>query len=256
MEIKKVALTTLGLMDLTSLNDDDSLKIIDKLCLDSQTEFGSVAAVCIYPQFLPVAVGYIRKNELSLKAATVINFPKGNNSVDKVVEEARYALALGADEIDMVFPYQTLKGGDELFGARMVREVRKVCPRRVRLKVIIESGELAVSELIEKASIIAIESGADFVKTSTGKVKVNATLEAAEIILTTIKHLNAHCGFKAAGGIRTVNDANSYLQLAAKIMGEDWISPDNFRFGASGLLTDVIDVLNNTQTVTSQNSGY
>ena len=148
----------------------------------------------------------------------------------------------GADEIDLVIPYKALIAGDEEKVLTYVKSSKDACGNKAVLKVIIESGELT-DELITKASQLAIDGGADFVKTSTGKVAVNATLAATEIILT-IKASGKNVGFKTAGGVRTVADAAQYLALVESIMGEAYIKPKLFRFGASGLLSDVYATLN------------
>ncbi len=178
-----------------------------------------------------------------VKVATVTNFPHGNNDIALAVRETQNAIAKDADEVDVVFPYRALMGGDEVIGAKLVTECKAACGDKT-LKVIIESGELKTPELIKKASEIAIANGADFIKTSTGKVPVNATLESAEIMLNVIKNSGKTVGFKAAGGVRSTEDAKAYLQLAEKIMGKNWINADNFRFGASGLLGSLLATLN------------
>lgn len=254
MDLKRAALTTLGLIDLTSLNENDTPGVIINLCKQAKNEFGSVAAICIYRQFIPAAKDYFNQHKLNIKIATVTNFPHGGNDILLAVRETEEAIRLGADEVDVVFPYQALMADDELTGAELVRKTKIACGDKV-LKVIIESGELLKPELIERASIIAIENGADFIKTSTGKVNVNATLEATEIMLNTIKKLGSGCGFKAAGGIRRVSEAKEYLLLAQSIMGESWVNAEKFRFGASSLLGDVLDVLNGRES-SVDNSAY
>jgi deoxyribose-phosphate aldolase len=133
--------------------------------------------------------------------------------------------------------------GDSKTGADMVAACRALMPKALTLKVIIESGALKEPALIREASEIAIKEGADFVKTSTGKIPTNATLEAAEIILETIREKGGTVGFKASGGIRTVAEAASYLNLAERIMGRPWVTVRHFRFGASSLLDDILSVL-------------
>ncbi len=234
---KSVAALALSLMDLTSLNDDDTDDDIRRLCQQASSKSGQVAAVCIYPRFIQVARKQLETDgNPGIAIATVTNFPAGDNDVDVAVEETRRAVASGADEVDVVFPWRALLGGDENVGKNLVEACKAACGDTVKLKVIIESGELKTPDLIRKASEIAIRAGADFIKTSTGKVPVNATLEAAKIMLGCIRELNPDCGFKAAGGVRTTEQAGDYLQLAADIMGEDWLTPAHFRFGASGLL--------------------
>jgi deoxyribose-phosphate aldolase len=138
--------------------------------------------------------------------------------------------------------------GNEDAVREMIRAVRAACRPPVVLKTILETGELKDRDLIRNASHLAISSGADFIKTSTGKVAVNATLGAADIMLNAIRESGRNVGFKPAGGVRTVADATLYLDLAATIHGPDWAAPSTFRFGASGLLGDIIAVLEGRET--------
>lgn len=239
----------LSLMDLTSLNDDDNIDKIHDLCINANTPHGQTAAVCVYPRFVKTAKSVLDENYAQhVKVATVTNFPYGGDNVKTAKKETQLAAQLGADEIDVVFPYHALIAGDEEVAAKLVKKCKKVCKKHgIILKVIIESGELKTVELIEKACQIAISNGADFIKTSTGKVPVNATLEAAEVMLKAIKESGKKVGFKAAGGVRTTEDAKAYLQLAELIMGVGWVSVDTFRFGASGLLANLLATLNNEE---------
>ncbi|PID66738.1 MAG: deoxyribose-phosphate aldolase [Gammaproteobacteria bacterium] len=234
----------LSLMDLTSLNDNDTDAVINELCLAAKTAHGHTAAVCVYPAFIKAAKAALAKQDVpQVNVATVTNFPHGNDDVHRAVAETRAAIAEGADEVDVVFPYRALIAGNTAVGARLVAECQAACQGKT-LKVIIESGELKTPEFIKQASEIAIAGGANFIKTSTGKVPVNATLAAAETMLNVIKNSGKTVGFKAAGGVRSSAEARAYLQLAAKIMGEDWISAKTFRFGASGLLGSLLATLN------------
>ncbi|WP_110968219.1 deoxyribose-phosphate aldolase [Pseudomonas huaxiensis] len=233
--------TLIALMDLTSLNDDDSDAHIVELCHKAMTPAGHVAAVCVYPRF--VALARKTLDELgaqTVAVATVVNFPVGSAPVDEVLEQTRQALADGADEIDMVYPWRALLAGDADSGFALVRACKALCADRAVLKVILETGELASPALIRQASLDAIDAGADFIKTSTGKVKVNATVEAARIMLECIATSGTHVGLKPAGGIRTLADARVYLQLAEQINGPHWISPRHLRLGASSLLDDLL----------------
>jgi len=237
--LKQAASRALRLMDLTSLNEDDTREKITALCNVARSEQGQVAALCIYPRFIPHAKKMLREfRTLAIKVATVVNFPYGEADVDVAVAETRAAIAYGADEVDLVFPYAALMAGDTSTGAEMVRVCKAACGDKL-LKVIIESGELKTDAFIRAASLIAITAGADFIKTSTGKVAVNATLAAAETMLIVIKETGGHCGFKAAGGVRTAEEAAAYLALADNILGQDWVSPAHFRFGASSLLSNL-----------------
>ena len=239
-ELQKSAKEAIGLMDLTTLNEDDTdIKVIS-LCHQAKTAVGNTAAICIYPRFIPVARKTLREQGTAdIKIATVTNFPHGNDDIEIAVAETRASVAYGTDEVDVVFPYKALIDGNESVGYELVKVCKEVCGDTL-LKVIIESGELKTPERIKRASEIAIEAGADFIKTSTGKVPVNATLEAAEVMLTVIKEKNPNIGFKAAGGVKDAQTAKAYLDLAREILGEDWVSPEHFRFGASSLLKNLL----------------
>ncbi len=245
-QLKHYAKLALSLMDLTSLNDDDTNEKIIELCQKANTAYGHPSAVCVYPQFVKIAKQTLaEQNTPQVKVATVTNFPHGNADIAVAVAETKSAVANGTDEVDVVFPYRALIDGDEQVGAELVAQCKEICQKNnVLLKVIIETGELKTAELIKKASEIAIANGADFIKTSTGKVAVNATLESAEIMLNVIKDSGKNIGFKPAGGVRTAEDARDYLQLAEQIMGDNWLSSATFRFGASGLLESLLATLN------------
>ncbi|MDP8080319.1 deoxyribose-phosphate aldolase [Phocoenobacter skyensis] len=250
MNQKQIAEQALSLMDLTTLNDNDTDAKVITLCNQAKTDFGSPAAVCIYPRFIPVAHKTLKALGLDVKVATVTNFPHGNDDIDIAVAETKAAVAYGADEVDVVFPYKALISGNEHVGFELVKQCKAVCEQaNVLLKVIIETGELKTEQLIRKASEIAINAGADFIKTSTGKVPVNATLESARIMLEVIRDLNVadKVGFKAAGGVKTTAEAEQYLSLAADILGKDWVNSTHFRFGASSLLANLLATLNGTE---------
>ncbi|AKO45311.1 deoxyribose-phosphate aldolase [[Haemophilus] ducreyi] len=248
MSLKSSAKVALSLMDLTTLNDNDTDEKVIALCQQGNTEFGTPAAVCVYPLFVPVARKALKAQQTEqVKIATVTNFPHGNDDIDIAVTETKAAIAYGADEIDVVFPYKALMAGNEQVGFELVKQCKAVCQASgVLLKVIIETGELKTPALIRKASELAIQAGADFIKTSTGKVAINATLESARIMLETIRDLNVaeKVGFKAAGGVKTTEEAEQYLALAKTILGEDWVNSTHFRFGASSLLNNLLATLN------------
>jgi len=236
----RTAARALALLDLTSLNDGDEAAAIDALCTRAMTPHGPVAAVCVWPRFVAQAAAALKGT--GIRVAAVANFPDGGEDIEAAVADAAAILEAGGDEVDVVFPYRSLMAGNNAVGAELVEACRLVCGDKARLKVIIESGELKDPALIRTASEIALDAGADFIKTSTGKVPVNATPEAAEIMLTALK-AHGRGGFKAAGGIRDTVAAGDYLAIADRIMGPDWATPDTFRFGASGVLNDLLAVL-------------
>ncbi|WP_394173361.1 deoxyribose-phosphate aldolase [Thalassotalea litorea] len=238
---RDAARLAIRLMDLTSLNDDDTPDVIDRLCQQAQSSEANTAAICIYPQFIRQAKSQLANT--SIDVATVVNFPSGNGQIDMIVSQTNQVIEYGADEVDLVLPYQALMQGNTDTPKAMVEQVKSVCGNEVVLKVIIESGVLKDSTLIQKASEIAINAGADFIKTSTGKVDVNATLSAAQTMLDVIAVLNPKVGFKAAGGVRTLDDAIGYLQIAADKLGNDYLRKQTFRFGASGLLSSLLSEL-------------
>ena len=249
--LKAAALKALSLIDLTTLNDSDTDQIVIALCNDAKTAVGNTAAICIYPRFIPIAKKTLREQGTpEIKIATVTNFPHGNSDIDIAVAETKAAVAYGADEVDVVFPYRTLIAGDEQLGFELVKQCKEACGQTL-LKVIIETGELKETHLIKRASEICIEAGADFIKTSTGKVPVNATPEAAEIMLKVIRDMGVsqRVGFKPAGGVRSAEDAKLYLDMAAEILGEEWIDADHYRFGASSLLTSLLNTLDVNEKV-------
>ncbi|WP_273858589.1 deoxyribose-phosphate aldolase [Photobacterium sp. GSS17] len=244
-DLKAAALRALQLMDLTTLNDDDTDAKVIELCKNAKTPVGNTAAVCIYPRFIPVAKKQLREQGTpDVRVATVTNFPHGNDDIDIAVAETKAAVAYGADEVDVVFPYRALIAGNEEVGFELVKQCKAACGD-VLLKVIIETGELKTPELIKKASEISINAGADFIKTSTGKVAVNATPEAAEIMLTVIKDMGVEktVGFKPAGGVRTAEDAQQFLAMADRILGAEWADSMHYRFGASSLLANLLHTL-------------
>ncbi|MBC8945005.1 MULTISPECIES: deoxyribose-phosphate aldolase [Xenorhabdus] len=246
-DLTAVAQRALSLMDLTTLNDDDTDEKVTALCHQANSPAGHTAAICIYPRFIPVARKVLSEQGTpDVRIATVTNFPHGNDDIDIALAETRAAIAYGADEVDVVFPYRALIAGNEQIGFDLVKACKAACAGAgVWLKVIIETGELKEVDLIRKASEISIKAGADFIKTSTGKVPVNATLESAEIMLSVIRDMGVGdtVGFKPAGGVRTAEEAAQYLALADRIMGDKWVDTRHFRFGASSLLGSLLTTL-------------
>ncbi|WP_114785169.1 deoxyribose-phosphate aldolase [Vibrio tetraodonis] len=248
-DLKDAALRALKLMDLTTLNDDDTDEKVIKLCREAKSKVGNTAAICIYPRFIPVAKKTLKEQGTpNIKIATVTNFPHGNSDIGIAVAETKAAIAYGADEVDVVFPYRALMAGDEEVGFELVKQCKQACGD-ILLKVIIETGELKQEALIKKASQISINAGADFIKTSTGKVPVNATPEYARMMLEVIRDMEvaSTVGFKPAGGVRTAEDAAAYLTMADEILGEHWVDARHYRFGASSLLTNLLHTLEVTK---------
>lgn len=254
---KEIAKKSISLMDLTSLTDNETHADIKQLCQQAKSPCGDTAAICIFPRFIPFAKKCLtQQGTPNIKIATVTNFPHGNDDIAIALAETKVAVAYGADEVDVVFPYRALIKGDIHLGFELVAACKQACPKGVLLKVIIESGELKTAALIKLASEISIRAGADFIKTSTGKVNVNATPEAAKLMLEVIKATNnsdLDTGFKAAGGVRDVDDAQIYLNLATDILGEEWVSTKHFRFGASSLLGHLLSTLELDEKTNSDN---
>lgn len=232
----------ISLIDLTNLNDDCDEDAIELLCKQATTPVGHVAALCVWPTFVRSAKTRL-DTQSAIKIATVINFPSGNECVNECCDLVEAAINDGADEIDYVMPYQELIKGNHGHVRNNIKSIRSHTPSHIHLKVILESGVLDNSDSINTAAGIAIDEGADFIKTSTGKVPVNATQAAATTMLNTIRQSHKDVGFKAAGGIKTLDDANRYLALAEELMGQDWPDSHHFRLGASSLLQDALNGL-------------
>jgi deoxyribose-phosphate aldolase len=237
----------ISFIDLTSLNIHDNEESISELCQQANTPYGPVAAICIYPQFVLFAHDCLKHSTIPI--ATVINFPQGELSLTDTLRETENALANGANEIDMVFPYLLYMRGEKKEALEYIEKVKSICQYR-KLKVIIETGELKTPDLIREISKNIILTGADFIKTSTGKTKQGATLEAAKVILEVIKKESLinkrNIGLKISGGIRSIADAQSYIKLTSEIMGKEWIHPNVFRIGASKLLNEILDQSNSS----------
>lgn len=241
----------LACLDLTSLNETDTSADVEALCRRAQTPFGPVAAVCVWPRFVAQARALL---PATIKVAAVANFPDGALDLTRAVADVQLIAMAGGDEVDVVLPYRALQQGLSSEVAEFLSEVRHAS-RPLTLKVIIESGELHSKELIAEATRLALMAGADFVKTSTGKTPVSATPEAAAVILGEIAGSGfGAAGFKASGGIRTVADAQPYLQLVETKLGAAAVNPRRFRFGASGLLNDIEALLSGQAAVASTSS--
>lgn len=223
----------MGLLDLTNLEANCGPAEIKGLMARALGPPAPVAAVCLWPQFVGEAARALKDSGVSV--ATVINFPAGGEDLERILEDMGEALEDGADEIDLVMPYKAVMRGDPRGAEEMIREAKGVVGAKRLLKVILETGAMPDMETVAAASRIAVAAGADFLKTSTGKLPVSATPEAARVMLAEIAKAGRPVGFKAAGGIRTVADAALYLRLAEEAMGPGWATRDTFRIGASSL---------------------
>ncbi|MDT7833961.1 deoxyribose-phosphate aldolase [Aquabacterium sp. OR-4] len=239
----------LACLDLTSLNDGDTPAAISALAAKAASPAGRPAALCVWPRFVAQARA---EAPAGVAVAAVANFPDGSADGARAVADTQAIVAAGGDEVDLVLPWRALMAGDAAGAAAVVQAVvgavRAAGPGK-RLKLIIESGELASPALIAQASDIGLAAGVDFLKTSTGKTATGATPEAARVMLQAIaRHQAAHpdaprVGFKASGGVRTVADAAVYIALVRETLGEAALNPHQLRFGASGLLGDIERVL-------------
>ena len=254
LDLTAIARRAIAVLDLTSLNEDCDAAAIEALCLKAMTPHGPAAAVCIFPRFVTQAKRLLKGT--GIKVATVANFPAGENDPGGAVATTVKAFADGADEVDVVLPYGTFLEGKTAAALKLLRDVRAEVPRGKKLKVIIETGELKSEMAILAATQLAIEAGAHFVKTSTGKTPESATPRSAFLILETIRASKKKVGFKAAGGIRTTVDAGIYLAIADGLMGRDWATPATFRFGASGVLDDLMRVLSGEAAPTPAKDRY
>ena len=230
-----------GLIDLTNLDAACTAEAIDHLCARAIDHRPAVPAVCVWPAFVAQAVDLLQGK--GVRVATVVNFPAGGNDVEATVAETQAVLAAGADEIDLVLPYRAFLAGDVAAASAMVRAVRATVSAPHHLKVILETGGYPDQVSVRAAADLAIAEGADFVKTSTGKTDRSATPEAVRSLLESIRHSGRSVGVKPSGGIRTLDDAAAYLALADEVMGPSWATAHTFRFGASGLLDAVDEVL-------------
>ncbi|MHB1273675.1 MAG: deoxyribose-phosphate aldolase [Rhodanobacter sp.] len=238
---RALAARLLSLLDLTSLGEHDTPAQIEALCASARAAPVLPAALCVYPEHITTVRRGLQGT--TVKVATVVNFPDGGSDPRRVEHETRRALAAGADEIDLVLPWRALLRDEAASADAVVKACRAVCGDGVVLKLILETGELDTSGRIRQACAIGLEAGVDFLKTSTGKVSVNATPAAAVVMLDAIAAAGGRCGFKAAGGIRTLADAKVYLDLAEARLGGGWSDPAHFRIGASALFAELTAIL-------------
>ncbi len=236
----------IGLIDLTDLSDDHAPDGIDELCRRAR-EHGT-AAVCVWPEFVGRCAESLDGS--GVRVATVVNFPSGDEPVADVMAMAQAALAAGADDIDLVLPYRAFLDGESDPGVEMVAAVAALVEPPRLLKVILESGAYTGTESVAAAARLAIANGADFVKTSTGKIAEGASLDAARAMLGAIEEAaeaGRTVGLKPSGGIRSFDDAMAYLDLADDVMGDGWATPATFRYGASGVLDALLAVVDGSE---------
>lgn len=239
--------TAISMIDLTTLEGADTPGKVKAMCSKAlhpdPTDLStpSVAAVCVYGDLVETARSVV--GDRIHVAAVATAFPSGRASLEVKLLDTQEAVAAGADEIDMVIDRGAFLSGDYAKVAREIEAVKQACGA-AHLKVILETGELKTLDNVRRASYLAMRSGADFIKTSTGKVTPAATLPVTLVMLEAVRdyysQTGTRIGVKAAGGIRTSKDAIKYLVLVNETVGEDWLTPDYFRFGASTLLNDLL----------------
>ncbi|WP_414654558.1 deoxyribose-phosphate aldolase [Intrasporangium sp.] len=246
--------TAIGMIDLTTLEGADTVGKVRSLCAKALVPDPTdpttprPAAVCVYGDLVGTARAALADSGIRV-AAVATAFPSGRASLPVKVADTQDAVRAGADEIDMVIDRGAFLAGDYLTVCTQIAAVRDACHRPgdapdAHLKVILETGELATYDNVRRAAYLALLAGADFIKTSTGKVQPAATLPVTLVMLEAVRDwrdlTGTQVGVKPAGGIRTTKDAIKYLVMVNEVAGEDWLSPDWFRFGASGLLNDLL----------------
>ncbi|PWL21071.1 MAG: deoxyribose-phosphate aldolase [Candidatus Aquiluna sp. XM-24bin5] len=241
------------MMDLTTLEGMDTPERVRSLCQKAMTpdlddpECPTPAAICVYGDMVTFAKAALGRSKIYV-AAVATAFPSGRAGMKVKLQDTKDAVANGADEIDMVIDRGAFLSGNYLEVYKQIQAIKEACKRPkgapAHLKVILETGELQTYDNIRRASYLAMLAGADFIKTSTGKVSVNATLPTTLLMLEAVRDWHEDTGeligVKPAGGIRTAKDALRYLVVVKEIAGERWLDPNLFRFGASSLLNDVL----------------
>ncbi len=240
----EAARRVLPLIDLTLLGDDDTVAEVEALCDAATTAHGDVAAVCVWPRFVSTAVN--RLGAPGVSVAGVANFPAGSVDTGAAIADAMTVVDAGGVEVDVVFPWRALLEGKTGVGADLVEQVREAMPESALLKVILETGEIEDPEYIHTAAREAIDGGADFLKTSTGKSERSATPEAARQLFAIARDAERPIGIKISGGVRTIEDAAEYLSIADDVLGPDHVDSSTMRVGASSLLATVVHALEET----------
>lgn len=244
------------MLDATLLRPDASADDVLALCRKADSPAGRVAAVCVRPEWIGTARAALEvttSGDDRVRIASIANFPAGGSDIDHAVEDVRRAIRLGADEIELVYPWHALLEGNEASGQALVAACREAS-RRCLLKVILETGELGEPELIRRAAELAIAGGADFVKTSTGTTSNGATPQAVAVLLKTIQDSGRDVGCKVSGGVGRLDQALEYLELADEVMGKPWTRPARFRFGASALLDQTLEKIDSADNTLTKRS--
>jgi deoxyribose-phosphate aldolase len=250
---RQTARLLLACLDLTSLNDADDAASVDRLAARADGPCGRPAALCVWPR---LAAHAVRVAPAGVVVPAVANFPAGGTDVQSALHDAGTVVDAGAHELDLVLPWRALRDGDAAAAARVVSAVRRATPG-LRLKLILETGELRDDALIRRAAALGLAEGADVLKTSTGKTPVGATPQAARALLETIAATpGSTAGLKVAGGVRRVADGAPYLALVHEVLGPAALGPRRFRVGASGLLDDIEAVLGAAASAAPPDAGY
>ena len=255
---------SLSMIDLTTLDGQDTIDKVKKLCYkakniyDSSIDNTTVAAVCVYPTFVAVAKKELEGSNINI-ASVATAFPSGQSSLEVKILDTKCAVDQGADEIDMVISRGKFLSGEFNFVYDEIAAVKEACGK-AHLKVILETGELDTLDNIRKASDLAIYAGADFIKTSTGKVSPAATMPVTFVMLNAIKDYyiktGLKIGMKPAGGISTSKIALQYLVMLKETLGDDWMNKNFFRFGASSLVNDILMQLKKQQSGIYESEDY
>lgn len=254
----------MSMIDLTTLEGKDTKGKVRQLCIkamhphDSVEGIPSVAAVCVYPNMIKVAKNVLKNSKVKVAAVSTA-FPSGMSDKKIKISETKWAVSEGADEIDMVISRGKFLSGEYNYVFDEIAEVKSACGK-AHLKVILETGELDTLDNVRKASDIAIHAGADFIKTSTGKIQPAATLPVTLVMLEAIRdyyyETGKKIGMKPAGGIATSKLAIQYLVVLRETLGNDWLTPDLFRFGASSLANDLLMQIVKEKTGVYQSIDY
>lgn len=254
----------LNMIDLTTLEGKDTEGKVKQLCFkalhvdDSLTDLPTVAAVCVYPNHVKTAKIFLKNSPVKV-ASVATAFPSGNSSLEVKLADTKLAVSEGADEVDMVISRGEFLRGQYNFVFDEIAAIKQACGH-ARLKVILETGELGSLENVRKASDIAIAAGADFIKTSTGKIQPAATMPVTLVMLEAIKDhyllTNKMVGMKPAGGISSAKSALQYLVMLHETLGKQWMTNEWFRFGASSLANDIVLQLAKQQYGTYYSKDY